>query len=392
MRNVYLFNPENDLAVAHGRKRYDAPKAARRLAADLSLLPLWYAEKSANSLILTPSLVPVEFNRGLFSELGMRAEWILEKDYESHSEDVFHPWGWSLPLVDRLEHLTKCGVGSPDLVRYRAFSGRQFALSILHDLKQMNAIHASVKVPTLCASLAESQQAVADFGSRCLMKSPWSGSGRGLLWVREGWSDSVAAWCNNILKRQGEVVCEPQYDKVQDFAMEFCVKDSQLAFVGYSYFETDDSGVYRGNLLASDAYIEQRLAAWLPVSELHRARHSLMAVLSERLAPYYEGYFGVDMMVCQSLGEPFLHPCVELNLRFNMGLVAHKLFENYIQPQAVGRYAILHGRDASELRRFVSEMSAKHPLLIENGKVAAGFLPLTYIADDSEFLAYSLVE
>ena len=198
-------------------------------------------------------------------------------------------------------------------------------------------------------------------------------------------------WSNHVLKRQGSVVCEPQYAKVQDFAMEFCVEQSQLSFVGYSYFQTDESGTYRGNLLASDERIEQKLSAWLPNPLLQTMRTALLSILSEYLAPFYEGYFGIDMMVCEAGGRYFLHPCVELNLRYNMGVVSHILFDRYVASTVEGEYTILHGRNSDELRAFCARMQAEHPLQIEQGRVTSGFLPLTYIGEGSEFLAYMVV-
>ena len=38
----------------------------------------------------------------------------------------------------------------------------------------------------------------------------------------------------------------------------------------------------------------------------------------------YEGIVGIDMMVVRG---GLIHPCVEINLRMNMGVVAMKLYE-----------------------------------------------------------------
>lgn len=392
MRNIYLFNPENDLAIAHGKKRYDAPKSARRLASDMSLLPLWYAQNDSNSLIITQSSVPSDYQKELFEALHIGAKLVSENEYIYHSDDVFHPWGWSLALKDRLERWAGGDVVTPDLSTYRRLSGRQFAVFVLKELRSLNRLDGSVLIPIVGASLPKLAEATLEFGNPCLMKAPWSGSGKGLLWAYDGWTERVSAWCNNILKRQGEVVCEPCYAKVQDFAMEFRIQNSQLSFVGYSYFQTDDSGTYRGNLLASDAHIEQLLSSWLPVEVLHETCAALLEILSLHLAPYYEGFFGIDMMVCEKEGRYFLHPCVELNLRFNMGLVSHALYENYVHPSSVGRYVVMHGRNSEELRSFSLQMQQEHPLEMADAKVAKGFFPLTYVGDESEYMAYCIVE
>ena len=55
MSVLYLFNPENDLALANGGKYYTPPPLARTIARDLSTLPLWYATEGEN-IICLPSL------------------------------------------------------------------------------------------------------------------------------------------------------------------------------------------------------------------------------------------------------------------------------------------------------------------------------------------------
>ena len=42
MLEVYLFNPDNDLALANGDENFTPPLSARKIADDLSLLPIWY--------------------------------------------------------------------------------------------------------------------------------------------------------------------------------------------------------------------------------------------------------------------------------------------------------------------------------------------------------------
>ena len=44
MRSAYIFNPDNDLALANGADNYTAPKMARKIRDDLQLIPLWFAD------------------------------------------------------------------------------------------------------------------------------------------------------------------------------------------------------------------------------------------------------------------------------------------------------------------------------------------------------------
>ena len=60
-RELYLFNPDNDLSLASGEVNYMPPATARRMAEELALLPAWYA--SAGSAVLAPSAYNLAFLR-----------------------------------------------------------------------------------------------------------------------------------------------------------------------------------------------------------------------------------------------------------------------------------------------------------------------------------------
>ncbi|NLX66059.1 MAG: hypothetical protein GXZ19_04695, partial [Bacteroidales bacterium] len=44
---MYLFNPENDLALANFSPNYTPPASAIRLAEELAALPIWYGGSDA---------------------------------------------------------------------------------------------------------------------------------------------------------------------------------------------------------------------------------------------------------------------------------------------------------------------------------------------------------
>ena len=133
---------------------------------------------------------------------------------------------------------------------------------------------------------------------------------------------------------------EPFYDKVKDFAMEFQVTDEGVRFAGYSLFEADARGIYKENLLASDEAIGTMLAEYVSDELLHRLQQVLSVELEACLGDAYRGYLGVDMMVVRKAGSYAVHPCVEVNLRMNMGVVSRLFFDRYVCREAVGRYVI----------------------------------------------------
>lgn len=174
-----------------------------------------------------------------------------------------------------------------------------------------------------CVSLSELEAFLQERGE-LVLKAPWSGSGRGLLKVSSAsWNTQLAGWAARILRVQGAVMAEPIYDKAVDFAMEFYVeKQNGVRFAGYSLFETDAHGNYKLNLLLSNTEIEHRLSAYVSREILHEVRSCLLSALQRLLKDDYKGYLGVDMMICRVAGGYVVHPCVEINLRMNMGVVS----------------------------------------------------------------------
>lgn len=228
---------------------------------------------------------------------------------------------------------------------------------------------------------------------RALLKAPWSGSGRGIQYTSGTFPPPLKGWVRHILTTQHEVIGEPFYDKLLDFAMEFFAGDGgQVRFVGYSLFETDRRGVYKENVLAADADMEARMAEYIPIDTLRQVRKALETELAEVIKGDYRGYLGVDMMVCRSLdGGYALHPCVEINLRMNMGVVARLVYDSYVCVGARGRYVIEYYAKAGEARQSHLALQDKHPLCIESGRIKSGYLSLTPVDEDTAYQAYILI-
>lgn len=76
----------------------------------------------------------------------------------------------------------------------------------------------------------------------------------------------------------------------------------------------------------------------------------------------YAGYLGVDMMICRE-GENFLvHPCVEINLRMNMGVVARLFYDRYVAFPACGRYVVEHYMTDGEALKNIRSCRCFFPL------------------------------
>ena len=98
-----------------------------------------------------------------------------------------------------------------------------------------------------------------------------------------------------------------------------------IDFIGYSLFESRN-GAYSKNILASNGEIEEIIAGYIPRDTLLAIREDLRAILADSLVGHYEGFLGVDQIICQSASPVFI-PVSEINLRMTMGLIARNQYD-----------------------------------------------------------------
>ena len=377
MKKLYLFNPENDMALASGSPYYMAPASAKKMSNDLAVLPAWYAD--AGSEILVGDSRQVDWLRN-GCQLPLSVNGVLSVSDE-HGEIL--PWGWSPALKHRLGIEATKGV---DVETLRSLSSRMTAVGLLPKLRLEGTVGESSWLSSL-----ENVSAFSLKHHRVLLKAPWSGSGKGIQPLCGLPDDNLKGWIRRIITTQGGVVAEPLYKKVKDFAMEFKVEGQDVIFAGYSLFETDARGIYKENFLASDATIENVLAEYVSREVLHVVRKTLLRELAEVLVGKYQGYLGVDMMIVRSEDKYLVHPCVEVNLRMNMGVVSRLLFDRFIVPESVGRYVIEFFPQNGEALKAHEKMMSQHPLVMEGERIRAGYLSLVPVFEDTNYLIYVVV-
>ena len=377
MKKLYLFNPENDMALASGSPYYMAPASAKKMSSDLAVLPAWYAD--AGSEILVGDSRQVDWLRN-GCQLPLSVSGVLSVSDE-HGEIL--PWGWSPALKHRLGIEATKGV---DVETLRSLSSRMTAVGLLPKLRMEGTLGESSWLSSL-----ENVSAFSLKHHRVLLKAPWSGSGKGIQPLCGMPDDNLKGWIRRIIATQGGVVAEPFYRKVKDFAMEFKVEGQDVNFAGYSLFETDARGIYKENFLASDATIENVLAEYVSRNVLHTVCKTLLSELAEVLVGKYQGYLGVDMMIVRSEDKYLVHPCVEVNLRMNMGVVSRLLFDRFIVPESVGRYVIEFFPQRGEALKAHEKLMSQYPLVMEGERVRAGYLLLVPVFEDTNYLIYVVV-
>ena len=384
---LHIFNPENDLALADGSANYCPPPAAAQIAYDLASLPLWFAGVG-NAVIL-----PDGYHQRFYNE--MSARFALASPYDASmagSVDCCRPWGWSPQIRRRLKAMglpDSLLPGDADIDAIRNHSNRCSSIRILAALGERG-----VELPPMPQYLQDAD-AVADFVNsqpRCVVKAPWSGSGKGIAWGIGRVETPMEHFYKGVIRRQGGVVCEHFLSSVQEFAMEFYAGEKGVSFVGYSLFDAA-KGSYSGNLLATDSHIEGILFRLIPVDTIHTVRAHLEDILSGILAGSgYCGYLGVDMMIYNDGGHLRLNPCMELNLRMNMGVVSRLFHDNYVDSGATGRYFVDFYKKPGDAYEAHQKNLALYPLDVCNGRVRSGYLNLSPVLPGSRYTAYAIVE
>lgn len=387
---LYIFNPEHDLALASGEANYMAPASARRMASELALLPMWYAEEG--SAVLAPSAYNLDYVKKIQELLGLSVDLITEPELAIEPDLDIRPWGWDVALRKRLSVLGVDEVLLPSMGQLndlREYSHRSKAVALLPEL-QLNECFCGesyyLKTPEEWKRFVEGRK-------ECLLKAPLSGSGKGLNWCKGIFTPFISGWCTRVAASQGGVIAEPIYNKVEDFAMEFYSDGAgELTFVGYSLFHTGKSGMYEGNCLLSNGAIRKQLAQYIPLEALMDLENCLRYRLSALVGTVYKGYLGVDMMICRfpENEKPVfrIHPCVEINLRMNMGVIARFLHDRYVRPGSTGRFVIDYHPSEGEALQEHERMSATYPLESREGRVYSGYLPLVPVHRRSCYRAW----
>ena len=383
---LYLFNPENDLALADGGFSYCPPPAAMCIANELSCLQLWYA--GVEDAVLLPGGQHLEFREKMSALFKLP---LAYSQYMQSQITALSPWGWSAQMRHRLKVMSFDNALLPsdeDVAEMRRLSSRVLTIEILTALR-----NAGIDTPPLPQYVTSLDDAVAfvNSHSRCVVKAPWSGSGKGIMWGIGSAMEPMVNFCKGVIRRQGGVVCEHFLNAKAEFAMEFFAGASGVEFAGYSLF-TAENGAYTGNLLASNEEIEKQLSQYVPIDTLTVVKKQLCVILEYVLAKSgYVGYLGVDMMVYDNGDTCRLNPCMEVNLRMNMGVVSRIFYDRFVCVGKTGIYRVRFFKQAGDAYHSHLEMKKRFPLMVKDGRVVEGYMNLVPVTPDNRYIAYVII-
>ncbi|MDE6269973.1 MAG: hypothetical protein K2M12_03850 [Muribaculaceae bacterium] len=366
MKKLWLYFPENDLALAAGTAVYTPPPAAYSLHRAGEMLPLWMASPGDR-------IVCGGVNERWLEETCARFGIRNVDVYDHRAGDLIPaPWGWSEASRRAFEDAGFPADRLPDaayLEHLRQLSHRRTAAEVAARLQRKLSF--PITPPACEAEGLGRVEAFLDATGNVIAKSPWSSTGRGLVRSRHMPRAAFLQQTAGIIRRQGSVMLEREYDRVLDFAMLFEADGKGcVSFCGLSLFTTTGRGAYSGNLVAPAQTVRERIAARTGADRLDAVQKALTEVLPAVLGSY-AGPLGVDMLLTS---DGTLDACVEVNLRYTMGFVALSL-EKYLAGSAEGRLEVL---PHPEERAAGVKQDA-------DGRICAGSLDLTPPGGDFAF-------
>lgn len=372
---------------------------------DLELLPLFFADPKDYIIVnrkpskqYIDSLKRLKVNIPSFS---LETEITNNSEFINLKKNQLKPWGWSPAEHKFLSQLKgNCSdnfKNSPVykwLPQHRNLYSKKFATSILQTLLEDFPNEHFIPLNQLtevCSTKSEFELLLKRWG-QLMIKAPWSSSGRGLQTIRRTpvhpkvWEKIMA-----IVKDQGYAIVEPYLNKVLDLAYQFEIKKGKVEYLGISNFSTDYKGQYNGNSLNGlPVHLEKNLIDFVNLMPEIIIPAAIKVIEKSDLAIYYEGIFGLDTLIyLNDKNELKINPCLEINVRQNMGLLSIYL-EKLIHPEKRGLYKTYY-KPGTSFYHFSEEMKNKNPLKITNSKIESGFFPLIDMDEDTRFGAYLLV-
>ena len=392
---IHYFNPGHETAVLNASKHYYPPAHVAKMQADLAFLPAGYASEGDGVFMETP--LPDDFICSC-ELLKLSVKPLTPADFAVNrgilQDSAIDLWGISPQSVHFFEKLSKEGNFSftipPWKEEFRFLGSRFASQKILAGL--LNCITGLEQeiLPCFVPDIEMIERQAAQSHKLLLIKSPYSSSGRGLVWLPPGrLAQSERQILNGMLKKQKQVSIEKVLDKCLDFSMQFEItQQGEVQFLGYSIFQTNAKGAYEKSLLDNQEHLEKQITHWIAPNLLWQVRKVLTEKIQEMYAPYYSGAVGVDMLIYSSNNSYRLHPCVEINMRKSMGYLAIRLTEKYLHPDSQGELVVGYNRDSQTTIQNHKQLQKQYPIVIENGRIRSGYFSLCPISDSTNYHAY----
>lgn len=397
---LHCFNPGHETAVLVGSKYYVPPANVQRMGRELALLPAWYGNPA--DFVLTEEITSPRFLSLLPKEFRPFATLVSPKELREKGESIPEleaaPWGLSpqsIHLFEKLKTQNQLNLSIPTWKEeYFHLTGRQTAARCLEKIQALLPELQIPVIPKFCRKIQEVEKYLILQNAPFVLKTPYSSSGRGLLWLSERKLGSKdRAWIEGALKKQGSVSIECALNKYQDFAMEF-YSDGQghVRYEGLSVFGAERKGAYSGNVLGTQEYLNSFFIEQFGEEVFQKIQEIVRETIQSVYGTTYTGFLGVDMLVYRKADNSLaIHPCIEINMRYTMGMVALRLSQKYLSPLSRGDFHIAYESKGGEAYERHSFMKKAYPLTLQDGKIKEGYLSLCPVTKETQYRAYLLV-
>jgi hypothetical protein len=381
---LFLFNPTSEMAIANGEVAWQPNRILQQFEKDLELLPYIFAQNNdyivVNDLPASGFLNTLRLIRNISPTYLLKATLKDEHIIQKFKNLDLQPWGWSPASHHLLKNLKQnCSNAfriSPNYKwnnSHKNIVSRKFSTKLLSEIINKNPTAPYIPErlhPKATSSISEIQDYINQW-NQVVLKAPWSSSGRGVQMLRYAeLNKSNIQWISGIIKQQGFIMIEPLLEKLEDFSLQFHISQTEIQFLGVGKFETNTNGQYVSNKLNPET---QFIEDVIHVDQL--TQHIINILKQEKIQEKYEGYAGFDLMTIQYENHTLIHPCVEVNWRYNMGLVALQL-QKLIHPQAKGEFSVFFD-PKRKFKHFAEKALQKHPIEKIGSRLIKGFVPLS---------------
>ncbi len=352
--SLHIFNPSCETAIANGTISYVPNKTLLQFENELAYLSSVFSKK--DDLVLVSEYEDMKHLDLLYSLSFPVPGQILQSDFFNEKQriisdiDAYRLWGWAPNWIHRLKKNSR--VRCPTFENssfynwnqiHRNLYSRELASEILSSIISFRK-NLTYITPELVAKKLLTIEAVDLFLSKhkkIVLKEPWSSSGRGVMMLRKSnLNTSIIQRIKGVLKQQGFIMAEPMLDKKLDMSMHFELIEGELNYIGVSYFKTNSNGQYQANYINQTGTRDKRLNDFVNFNKSQLIQDLLAAISKSEIIERYEGFFGVDIMVVENQNKLVFQPCVEINLRNNMGTIALHL-QKLIHPESKGTFNIV---------------------------------------------------
>ncbi|WP_439185571.1 hypothetical protein [Carboxylicivirga taeanensis] len=393
MAKLFIYNPTCDMAVENGTYSYMPSRQLAQFEADISPLMAFLGRNNDYLLYEGDDEAFAIF----WKRLGIHLPCFINKStlQQAAITDLF-PWGWS-PVIHQ-HYASSLGLSSLNILKspsqLRRFFSRETSVELIKELNK-HRLPAFVTIPSLpltIRSTSSAEECLNKYPNGMVIKTLWSSSGRGLQFIRNTHELSKSQnWLEAQLRKQGAVVAEPIYHKVQDASLQFMIQpDGTIDFLGLNFFDADQQGHFSKEYFHTPESVADKLPLnnnWL--KDLADLISTSMQTLG--IPQKYQGPVGIDaMFITDHQQQLKFYPLVEANLRCNMGLV-NMAIKKLLHPTTKGTWKISQFQPG-EAPRFLMEKTLAHPVKTQEQKIIEGWFPLTPFTADTRFAAWGQID